>query len=103
MSTELTMETPGEGCGFRCTACGATTANDRVRHYSHPDVRAIKRSIQQRLSFRLDGCTVCGHIMAIDQGDWRDLTRAEADELAAHPDFPRVRDRVLEAVGHLVG
>jgi hypothetical protein len=53
------------------------------------------------LSFVFGNCMRCGHIM--HWPPYRDLTRAEAAELAASPDFPRVRAVVGAAVKHLVG
>jgi hypothetical protein len=53
------------------------------------------------LSFTFGSCVGCGHI--IHWPPYRDLTRAEAAELAASPDFPRVRAVVEAAVKHLMG
>lgn len=93
-----TLEMP-EGCAV-CTACGHVFCLGRVWRRETTPARMHR---QPRVSFNIAGCKECGHIMRNVSDKLRDLTRAEADELAASPDFPRVRERVLEAVGHLIG
>lgn len=67
-----------------CTACGALGRSYQKRRAEHP-----------RLRFQISGCRDCGHIMRLLPNlTCRDLTRAEAAELAESPDFRRMRQYV---------
>jgi hypothetical protein len=82
---------------LRCAACGKThLAPSKVS-----DPANGRRQPRTRTMMEISGCINCGHIMRLNPH--RDLTRAEAAELAASPDFPRVRAVVDAAVKHLMG
>lgn len=82
---------------MRCTACVKTHLAPR----KVSDPADERRQPRTRTMMEISGCSNCGHIMRLNPH--RDLTRAEAAELAASPDFPRVRAVVDAAVKHLVG
>lgn len=76
---------------YRCPACKGIVEGGRTVKVKGTSPRQPKG-----ISFRIGGCGQCGHIVRHDAGsDPRDLTRAEAAELAASPDFLRVRERVV--------
>ncbi len=86
---------------WTCTACGLV-----LRMRTAAEQKQSPRPAPQDLSFKMNACNGCCHIMAVEPDNTlRDLTKAEASELRRHPDWERVRAIVEAWIQklHLIG